>query len=131
MPKNLKILLLLALAVNAVHETNADYLQGELRAHSRYARQLEREGVLRIEHRQLGEHKRAVLVTEDTSSAFNGLSLAVKGATAFEQFTEENDLFISELNISEIRTEVFPQICAIRTVQRTYYDDEENSDLLI
>ena len=130
MPKNLKILLLLALAVNAVHETDADYLQGELGAHSRYARQLEREGVLRIEHRQLGEHKRAVLVTEDTSSAFNGLSLAVRASSVFEQFIEDNNLFISKLNTSKIRTEVFPQICALRIVQRTYYDEEENSDLL-
>jgi hypothetical protein len=126
MPKNLKVLLLIALAVNAVHETDSKLIQSELKNHSRYVRQLELQGVLRIEHRQHGDHLRATLVTEDSRSAFNGLSITLKDAEGFEYFSVlkknfENIEFV-ELDVLEF----VPQLLALRTVQRTYYDDEES-----
>lgn len=134
MPKNLKVLLFVVLAVNAMNDMEADFVHGELQLSPKTSYRLQKEGVLRIEKQLKGRRLTAVLVTKDKSSTLNGLRFnilekASKKEAFYSDFQEAQKDFVALVPLSWDHYQA-PQITArsvelVQSVQLVLYDDEE------
>ncbi|WDE96866.1 hypothetical protein PQO03_02680 [Lentisphaera profundi] len=136
MPKNLKVLLLVVLAVNAMNDIDADFVHGELQLSPKTSYRLMKEGVLRIEKQQQGNRLRAILVTKDKQSNLNGLRFNIlekkQGLTDFYQDLQKDATVLlneaGSLNNHYQAPQLSPMTMGfIQTSQLVLYDDEEAS----
>ena len=140
MPKNLKVLLLVVLAVNAMNDIEADFVHGELQLSPKTSYRLQKEGVLRIEKQQKGSRLTAVLVTKDKSSTLNGLRFNIleKSSQAndfYQQFTKQETPYehASQKAVDHYQapTHITPSLELLQSVQLILYDDEPAQQITI
>ncbi|MDD7985466.1 hypothetical protein PQO01_20815 [Lentisphaera marina] len=140
MPKNLKVLLLVVLAVNAMNDIEADFVHGELQLSPKTSYRLQKEGVLRIEKQQKGSRLTAVLVTKDKSSTLNGLRFNIleKSSQAndfYQQFTKQETPYehASQKAVDhyQAHTLIAPSLELLQSVQLILYDDEPAQQITI
>jgi hypothetical protein len=133
MPKNLKVLLLVVLAVNAMNDLEADFVHGELQLSPKTSYRLQKEGVLRIEKQQKGSRLTAVLVTKDKSSTLSGLRFHIleqsSRTTEFYQQIKKPSATIEasiELSLNDDHEPhlIPPSVKCLQSVQLVLYDGD-------
>lgn len=140
MPKNLKVLLLVVLAVNAMNDIEADFVHGELQLSPKTSYRLQKEGVLRIEKQQKGSRLTAVLVTKDKSSTLNGLRFNILEKSSqvndfYQQFTKQETPHEHALQKTvdhyQAPTLITLSLELLQSVQLILYDDEPAQQITI